>query len=125
MLINSVDISKFSPYRSYNPLKKLLLNGLVFYFAHFIFFFSAGEDFINDGPFPITFTESLTSVQIPLNLIDDSVHEASEEFLASLSTEGSSSVVSLSPVAALVRILDNDGKNLPCMAPNFLGLKFS
>lgn len=59
------------------------------------------------APRVLTFDRDTSSFSIPIDIIDDQVHELSEEFFGRLSTADGD--VILDPQETRVRIADNDG----------------
>ena len=66
-----------------------------------------GSDYSAVAPRPLTFDRDTSSFPIPIDIIDDQVHELSEDFFGHLSTTDEDVV--LDPQETRVRIADNDG----------------
>lgn len=57
----------------------------------------------------LTFDQNTTSIDVPISLINDLIHELDETFGASLQTQEDPNVVMLAPASATIRVLDDDG----------------
>ena len=66
-----------------------------------------GSDYNAVAPRVLIFDRDTSSFSIPIDIIDDQVHELSEEFFGRLSTADGD--VILDPQETRVRIADNDG----------------
>jgi hypothetical protein len=66
-----------------------------------------GSDYDAIVPMVLTFDRDTSNFSIPIDIIDDLIHELSEEFLGRLTT--SDGDVVLGPQQTIVRIADNDG----------------
>ena len=100
----------------YFPLLSLDL-GLVFLLIRFLVtkalyfsILSAGMDYVDRGTLLFTFSQFVTSFDIPYEILDNDIHENTEYFFSVLSTGDDR--VSLSPNSTRIRILDNDRKTL-------------
>ena len=66
-----------------------------------------GSDYNAIVPMVLTFDRDTSNFSIPINIIDDQVHELDEQFFGDLVT--SDEDVILDPQRTRVRIADNDG----------------
>ncbi len=57
----------------------------------------------------LTFTSTITSIPVPVRILDDDVYEAAELFITNLN-DASLDRVTLNPASAVVNIMDEDGE---------------
>ena len=69
----------------------------------------AGEDFEMVSTF-LTFTSTTSSVQVQVPIIDDSVDEYEEDFVANLTLITTDVEVDINPSQAIIVIHDDDGR---------------
>ena len=67
----------------------------------------AGEDYVDDTT-SLVFDSGTASVSVSISILNDTLHETAESFLASLTTMDSD--VDLDPDNTVVHILDDDGQ---------------
>ena len=82
----------------------------VFWFAcncHYCVLHPDGSDYNAVVPRPLTFDMDNLEFSIPIDILDDQVHELNEDFFGRLSTTDGDVV--LQPQETRVRIADNDG----------------
>ena len=57
----------------------------------------------------LTFNASTTSIEVPVNIIDDGVYEGEEDFSGTLNLVSDSPQVTIGPSNAVTTILDDEG----------------
>ena len=57
----------------------------------------------------LTFTGGITSLQVPVVIVDDSIREPSEEFVANITVITTDLEVVVDPDQTIIIIIDNDG----------------
>ena len=79
------------------------------YINHSNLLSAEGDDYMSVGPFQFTFDRNRVAYNINIPLVNDNVHEPTEQFSTSLSTNEDAYVVTLNPESTNIRILDDDG----------------
>lgn len=62
----------------------------------------------------LEFTSEVTSVNIPITLLDDNIVEGDESFAANIENMANTEDVMLNPATAVVTITDDDGECVRC-----------
>ena len=70
----------------------------------------AGSDYVGRSNMLLTFNAATRSIEVPVNLIDDSVYEEEEDFSGTLTLASSSQRVTIVQGSALATIVDDDSE---------------
>ena len=84
---------------------KVVLDGLNFPVGRIAV---AGSDYVGRSNVLLTFNADTTSIEVPVNITDDSVYEGDEDFSGILTLFSTSPRVSIGPATALATIVEND-----------------
>ena len=69
-----------------------------------------GSDYVGQSNVQLIFNASTRSIEVQVDLIDDSVHETAEDFNGTLTLVSDSERVTISPDNALATIEDDEGE---------------
>ena len=68
-----------------------------------------GPDYVGRSNVLLTFNADTTSIEVPVNITDDSVYEGEEDLSGTLNLVSDSPRVSIGPSNAVATILDDEG----------------
>ena len=75
----------------------------------------AGSDYVGQSNILLTFNAATRSIDVSVNLIDDSVYEGNEDFIGNLTLITDSQRVAIFQGSAVATIVDNEGEQKTCL----------